>query len=94
MGRRTITTPDTCDLQLTIRGDRYRVRPIRGDAGRGWRLRKIGTEDVHQVVEHPAGPVCDCGDWQYRPDVRGGGCKHIRSLVALGLIGCPPTGGF
>lgn len=80
------TATDTCDLTLTIRGDRYRVRPVRADYGRGWRLHKLGAQSVHQVVEHPAGPLCSCGDWTYRPDVRGSGCKHVRALVALGLI--------
>lgn len=86
MARRA-TIPDTCDLLLTIRGDRYRIRPIRGEGDRGWRLRKLGTDLVYRVVEHSAGPLCSCGDWTYRPEVRGSGRKHVRAMVALGLVG-------
>jgi hypothetical protein len=88
----TVTAPDTCRLTITIRGADYRARPVRNDAfagaGRAWSLRKLGTDTRHHVVDTLHGPTCDCGDQVWRHEGRdASGCKHIRALAAVGLIG-------
>jgi hypothetical protein len=86
---RTVRPPDVCRLTVTIRGEPYRVRPIRpecDDVSRAWRLRKRdGTAYV--VAETVHGATCECADQVYRHEGRDDvGCKHIRASRALGLI--------
>jgi hypothetical protein len=78
---------DTCRLTLHLRGLAYDVSPIACDEGRAFRLAKAdGTN--YDVAETPYGPTCDCGDQTWRHEGRDIlGCKHIRALRALGLIG-------
>lgn len=54
------------------------------------RLVKLGKpSDAHDVSLGPYGPTCDCGDFHWRRDSKDrGGCKHIASLRAVGLL--PP----
>jgi hypothetical protein len=82
---------DTCRLTLTINGVNYGVRPTPSEDGRAWRLRKAdGT--VYDVAETDRGPTCDCPDQIYRHEGENGvGCKHIKSLRALGLIAEVPV---
>ena len=67
----------------------YRVRPIRcdpSDAVRAFRLNKPdGT--LYDVAQTRFGPQCDCPDFVFRRDgLDPAGCKHVKSLVAEGLI--------
>jgi hypothetical protein len=56
-------------------------------ATRLFRLHKTGTSTRYVVAETPDGPVCDCPDFTYHRDgVDADGCKHIKALVAVGLI--------
>ena len=82
-----------CRLTLTINGTSYVVRPITADpsiADQAIRLRKAdGT--VYHVTRHVYGAECDCPDFTfnrdgYDPD----GCKHIKALVASGMIAPNP----
>jgi hypothetical protein len=95
MSRKATRTPakprpaDVCRLTVTIRGESYTVRPIRpgtSDVVRAWRLRKAdGT--TYDVAETIHGASCECGDQTFRHEGQDQlGCKHIRSLRALGLI--------
>ena len=83
----------TARLTLTINGVSYAVRPLAPDAGSGvsraYRLRKAdGTAYV--VSQHAHGAHCECGDFCWRHDgINSLGCKHIRSLAAVGLIDVP-----
>jgi hypothetical protein len=81
----------TCRLTLTIRGADYSVRglvpdPLAG-VGRAYRLRKLADGSLYDVAETEHGPVCDCPDFAFRRDgLDPQGCKHVRALVALGLL--------
>jgi hypothetical protein len=82
-------THGTCRLTLHINGVAYALRRIPTDASaalRCWRLRKAdGTTYNAAVTEH--GPVCDCPDFVMRREgIDPRGCKHIKALVASGLM--------
>lgn len=82
-----VAAPDTCRLELSIRGARYALRPLPNPEGRAWRLRK-GDGTAYHVGETMHGPTCDCGDFVWRRDgLDFRMCKHIRALRVLGLIG-------
>jgi hypothetical protein len=52
----------------------------------GWDLAK-GDGASYRVTLEPSGPSCECPDFEHRH--RGlptQGCRHIRSLRAVGLI--------
>lgn len=76
-------------LVLTIRETAYAVRPLRPDpalAARAYRLRK-GDGTLYDVAQTRHGPACDCPDFVYRRDgLDPAGCKHVKALVAFGLI--------
>jgi hypothetical protein len=41
----------------------------------------------YDVAQSHHGPICDCPDFIYRRDgLDPAGCKHVRALVACGLI--------
>ncbi len=76
-------------LLLVINQTVYRVRPIRCDpldTVRAFRLNKPdGT--LYDVAQTRFGVQCDCPDFVYRRDgLDPNGCKHVKSLVAQGLI--------
>jgi hypothetical protein len=76
-------------LSLFINGKAYHVLPHPADALttiKAFRLRKFdGTEyDIAQTSE---GITCDCPDFTFnREGIDPEGCKHIKALVACGLI--------
>lgn len=79
----------TYELYLTIDTFPYLVRPILADpllARRAFQLTKPdGTR--YDVSQTRHGASCDCPDFIYRRDgLDPLGCKHIRALVACGLI--------
>jgi hypothetical protein len=71
----------TCRLTLTIDGQDYTVKPIRGPKNEvcGFQLRKAGTNTVYTLNESGS---CNCPD-AYFAHAR---CKHSRALEACGLI--------
>jgi hypothetical protein len=78
----------TCNIRLFINGSVYRIRRHpSGPFARVWHLTKLtGTR---AGAEHLTGRVlctnsCSCDDMYHRKPK--GGCKHIKALVALGLI--------
>jgi hypothetical protein len=76
-------------LVLVINRTFYGVRPLHGRAGaedRAFRLNKPdGT--LYDVAQTRHGPRCDCPDFVYRRDgLDPAGCKHVKALVAQGLI--------
>jgi hypothetical protein len=83
-------------LSLFINGTAYDLQPIAADesaALRAFRLRKFdGTEyDIAQTAE---GTSCDCPDFTFhREGIDPGGCKHIKAIVACGLIDGPKADG-
>ena len=76
-------------LSLFINGKAYHVVPLPADARihiKAFRLRKFdGTEyDIAQTGE---GVTCDCPDFTFKRDgIDPEGCKHVKALVACGLI--------
>jgi hypothetical protein len=82
-------THGTARLSLFINGTAYHVRQLSTDALtaiKAFRLRKFdGTEyDIAHTVH---GITCDCPDFTFkREGIDPEGCKHIKALVACGLI--------
>jgi hypothetical protein len=76
-------------LSLFINGKAYHVRPLPVDSSihsKAFRLRKFdGTEyDIAQAGEDI---TCDCPDYTFNRDgIDPDGCKHIKALVACGLM--------
>lgn len=73
-------------LSLFINGTAYQVQRIRADAVAAFRLRKFdGTE--YDIAQTEQGIACDCPDYTFhREGIDPEGCKHIKALVACGLI--------
>jgi hypothetical protein len=56
-------------------------------ASRLFRLHKGDTPARYVVAETPDGAVCDCPDFTFhREGIDPDGCKHIKAMVAVGLI--------
>lgn len=77
-------------LLLTIDQTFYAIRPLRCDssvAQRAFRLQKFdGT--FYNVAQTDFGGQCDCPDFIFRrEEIDPEGCKHIRALVAHGMMG-------
>jgi hypothetical protein len=72
-----------CRLTLTIDETDYAIRPLAGEGLPGcWAIRKPGGK-VYRVGRDDAGRrACTCPDATYRRHE----CKHVRALVACGLI--------
>src|SRR4051794_6696577 len=81
--------PDTCRMVVVIRSVPYSVRPIRAESPeviKAWTLRKADGE-AYTVADTIDGQSCTCADFVYRHEGNDAiGCKHTRSLRALGLI--------
>jgi hypothetical protein len=86
-----------CRLTIAINGMDYQVNPnvAEGPAAlKAYRLTKTdGTE--YDLAEHISPPVeearhyvtCDCPDFIFRRDgIDPEGCKHIKAMVAFGLL--------
>ena len=77
-----------CSLRLRINGVGYKVRPLPADFGglKVFRLTKADGE-FHDVSRDVFGTSCTCGDHVWRRDgIDPAGCKHTRSMKALGLL--------
>lgn len=84
-------------LYLTIDGFPYSVRPVVSDPYLARRAFAVTKPDgtSYDVAQTHHGATCDCPDYVYRRDgLDPAGCKHVRALVACGLIerdeGAPP----
>ena len=80
----------TCRLVLVINGTSYTLRRIPCDPAavlKAFRLRKSdGTTYFVAKTEH--GPTCDCPDFTFHRDgLDPAGCKHVKALAAVGLMG-------
>ncbi len=87
--RPALPTHGFCRLTLSINGTSYGVKPIPCDppaAIKAFRLRKTdGT--AYDVAQTTHGLVCDCPDFVFNRDgIDEAGCKHIKALVALGML--------
>jgi hypothetical protein len=68
--------------QVIISGKTYDVEPIASDT-----FRLTFADKVYDVTEGER-TTCNCPDWTYRhADLPySEGCKHIRAIVAAGLV--------
>jgi hypothetical protein len=89
--RRRIIGPAraVCRLTMEINGTDYRVEPSPAGsdaATKGYRLRKRdGT--AYDVARTEFGLICDCPDFIFHRDgLDPAGCKHIKAMVAYGLL--------
>lgn len=79
-------------LTLSINQTWYDVTPIRGiqdlEVVRAWRLARRNVDGaVYDVSERIDGLECTCPDFEVRRrGLDASGCKHIKSMVAVGLI--------
>jgi hypothetical protein len=90
--QKPVSALDTCSLRLTIRGTDYTVRVLAPEPGSDvTHLVRLSKADGprYYVARHADGSAsCDCADFTFRrADVDPKGCKHCRSLVAVGLLG-------
>jgi predicted nucleic acid-binding Zn finger protein len=45
------------------------------------------SDCIYDILLTPHGPACSCPDWEFRRNGRDeGGCKHVKSLRAVGLL--------
>jgi hypothetical protein len=78
---------DVCRLQLIINNVLYALRRL---GPRSWSLhREDGPR--YRVLPTARGPECSCPDHIWRRGVAG--CKHIRALIAAGLLDPPAAAG-
>jgi hypothetical protein len=82
-------------LYLIIRKTVYRVRALRCDRTAALRAFRLGKADgtIYDVKQTHFGNECDCPDFIFRRDgLDPNGCKHVKALVAEGLLdgGEPP----
>ena len=79
-------------MTLHITGTTYAVVPSPCDpeaATKVFRLRKADRTAYH-VAATLHGLICDCPDFTFHRDGRDpAGCKHIKALVAVGLLARP-----
>jgi hypothetical protein len=92
LSRRTIRPARAvCRLTIAINGTDYQVNPNPAAACaalRAYRLSKADgtTYDVAQTVH---GLTCECPDFIFHRDgIDPDGCKHIKAMVAYGLLDC------
>ncbi len=82
-------------LLLVINETIYRIEPIFSRGLNGLKAFRLNKPDgtLYDVAETRYGPQCDCPDFIFRRDgIDPLGCKHVRSLVAEGLIGGGASG--
>ncbi len=75
----------TCRLQVLINEVTYtckRIRVTRPRGVRAWSLKNHGNGQVYAVAKANGEIKCSCPD----ATQRGAQCKHVRALVALGLL--------
>lgn len=89
--RRRIIGPAraVCRLTMEINGVDYRVEPRPPGSyavTRSYRLSK-GDGTAYDVALTDFGLTCDCPDFIFHRDgLDPGGCKHIKAMVAYGLL--------
>jgi hypothetical protein len=76
-------------MTVQINGVEYVARPLSGMGIEARRLIRLRKDDgaVYYVSEHEHGAECDCPDYIFHRDgLDPTGCKHIKALVACGLL--------
>ncbi|MBV8317158.1 MAG: hypothetical protein JOZ53_19630 [Planctomycetaceae bacterium] len=76
-------------LILMINQTLYEIRPLACDSTIAEKAYRLDKEDgsVYDVSQTRHGPLCDCPDFVFRRDgLDPSGCKHVKALLAHGLI--------
>ena len=76
-------------LALCINLAIYEVEPFLTDHPRprgGFRLRKMETGQVYEVLLEDGPPQCTCPDYLYRRKAAGEKCKHIIALEQIMVL--------
>ena len=76
-------------LFLTIDRTVYDVRALSCDSDVARRAFRLGKSDgtLYDVAQTRLGPQCDCPDFIFRREgIDPNGCKHVKALVAQGMI--------
>lgn len=50
------------------------------------RLRRLDNGDLYDVAQTLDGHTCTCADAAFRHEEGNAKCKHVRTLIALGLL--------
>jgi hypothetical protein len=79
-------------ITFSIDGQDYRIIPIPVEAGqKAYRFKK-GDVTYDVLLNEEGVYSCECkGFLRYGMCKDGRGCRHIRTLVAAGMIQAPPT---
>src|SRR4051795_5956235 len=87
--------PRPAHLFLKINETVYGLRALDCDpelAIRAFRLAKADGSR-YDVAQTPYGPQCDCPDFIFRRDgIDPAGCKHVKALIAEGLLEAETAG--
>ena len=81
-------------LTLTIRQTAYDVHGLTVSPDVARKAFRLGKPDgtLYDVAETTYGPACDCPDFIFRREgIDPAGCKHVKALVACGLLAVAPA---
>ena len=89
--RRRIIGPAraVCRLTMEINGVDYRVEPSQGEEYAVTKAYRLSKRDgtAYDVALTDFGLTCDCPDFIFHRDgLDPEGCKHIKAMVAYGLL--------
>jgi len=79
----------TSHLFLSISQSVYLVHSLSCDPGTALKAYRLNKSDgtLYDVAQTRFGPECDCPDFIFRrAGLDPAGCKHVKALVAQGLI--------
>jgi hypothetical protein len=81
--------PGRCAVRSADRARSFDLEPVLADSSaaiKAFRLRKE-NDNVYDVILTTHRLQCDCPDFLFHRDgLDAAGCKHIKSLVACGLL--------
>jgi hypothetical protein len=78
-----------CRLTMAINGVDYRVEPNPAEADAVRKAYRLSKPDgtAYDIARTHHGLTCDCPDFIFRRDgLDPDGCKHIKAMVAYGLL--------
>ena len=78
-----------CRLTMAINGVDYRVEPNPAEAYAVMKAYRLSKPDgtAYDIARTHHGLTCDCPDFIFRLDgLDPDGCKHIKAMVAYGLL--------
>lgn len=85
----TVHADRTLTITMRRKKTRYRVYHVPSSPEVGhpaYRMVKLGSSEVYDVILTPFGPECTCPDYVYRRQNTEAKCKHCDVLKAIGLL--------